>query len=67
MLTSQYGDIDKEIMVFGEMETVSLFLRDYFGFRYDQLPIVAVVMALYPIVFASLFAYCTRKLNFQRR
>ncbi|KAM7474363.1 hypothetical protein LguiB_021606 [Lonicera macranthoides] len=67
MLTSQYGDIDEKIMVFGETKTVAAFLHDYFGFRHDQLPTVAVFMALYPIVFASLFAYCTGKLNFQRR
>ncbi|KAM7481855.1 hypothetical protein LguiB_006438 [Lonicera macranthoides] len=67
MLTSQYGDSDKEITAFGEMKTVSAFLKDYFGFHHDNLPIVAVVMVLYPIVFASLFAYCIGKLNFQRR
>ena len=67
MLTSQYGDSDKEITAFGETKTVSAFLRDYFGFQHDNLPIVAVVMILYPIVFASLFAYCIGKLNFQRR
>ncbi|KAM7478542.1 hypothetical protein LguiA_026755 [Lonicera macranthoides] len=67
MLTSQYGDSDKEITAFGQMKTVSAFLKDYFGFHHDNLPIVAVVMVLYPIVFASLFAYCIGKLNFQRR
>ncbi|KAE9446705.1 hypothetical protein C3L33_21392, partial [Rhododendron williamsianum] len=31
LLTSQYGDIEKEILVFGETKTVSAFLTDYFG------------------------------------
>ncbi|KAF3782272.1 ABC transporter G family member 44 [Nymphaea thermarum] len=67
VFTSQYGDIDKEIDVFGEKKAVSLFLKDYFGFRHDQLGVVAVVLIAYAVVFASLFAYCISKLNFQRR
>lgn len=67
MLTSQYGDIQKEIMVFGETKTVSAFLKDYFGYHHDQLPIVGVVLIIFPIVYASLFAFCIEKLNFQRR
>ncbi|XP_028104411.1 pleiotropic drug resistance protein 3-like isoform X2 [Camellia sinensis] len=67
MLTSQYGDIDQNIKVFGETKTVAAFLRDYFGYRHDQLPIVAVMLLIFPIVFASLFAFCIGKLNFQRR
>ncbi|KAK4491334.1 hypothetical protein RD792_002070 [Penstemon davidsonii] len=67
MLTSQFGDIEKEIVVFGETKTVAAFLRDYFGYRHHLLPLVAVVLILYPILFASLFAYCVSKLNFQRR
>ncbi|XP_057493789.1 pleiotropic drug resistance protein 3-like [Actinidia eriantha] len=67
MLTSQYGDIDKEIVVFGETKTVAAFLRDYFGYHHEHLPFVAVVLMIYPIVFAILFAYCIEKLNFQRR
>jgi len=67
MLTSQYGDIDKEISAFGETTTVSAFLEDYFGFHHNLLGVVAVVLIIFPIVFASLFAYCIGKLNFQRR
>ncbi|KAI8531760.1 hypothetical protein RHMOL_Rhmol11G0160500 [Rhododendron molle] len=67
MLTSQYGDIQKNITVFGETKTVSAFLRDYFGYHHDELPIAGVVLIMYPIIFASLFAFCIEKLNFQRR
>ncbi|KAI3445471.1 hypothetical protein Pfo_002136 [Paulownia fortunei] len=67
MLTSQFGDIEKKIIVFGETKTVAAFLRDYFGYRHDLLPLVAVMLILYPVIFASLFAYCIAKLNFQRR
>lgn len=67
MLSSQYGDIEKKILAFGERKTVAAFLKDYFGFHHDRLPLVGVIMMLYPIVFASIFAYCIGKLNFQRR
>ncbi|XP_048225566.1 pleiotropic drug resistance protein 3 isoform X1 [Ricinus communis] len=67
MLTSQFGDIDKEISVFGETKTVSAFLEDYFGFHHNFLGVVGAVLVIFPFVFASLFAYFIGKLNFQRR
>ncbi|KAK9195038.1 hypothetical protein WN943_003155 [Citrus x changshan-huyou] len=67
MITSQYGDIDKEIIVFGETKSLSSFLEDYFGFHHDRLPITAAVLIIYPLVLAFLFAYCIGKLNFLRR
>uniref|UniRef100_A0A9I9CX19 ABC transporter domain-containing protein n=1 Tax=Cucumis melo TaxID=3656 RepID=A0A9I9CX19_CUCME len=50
LLTSQYGDIDKTIVAFGENTTVSTFLRDYFGFHYNQLPLVRFILILFPVV-----------------
>ncbi|KAK4339776.1 hypothetical protein RND71_041238 [Anisodus tanguticus] len=67
MLTSQYGDVETEINVFGEEKTVAAFVRDYIRFHHNQLPIVAVVLIACPLVFASLFAFFIGKLNFQRR
>ncbi|KAH9676829.1 ABC transporter G family member 37 [Citrus sinensis] len=67
IITSQYGDIDKEIIVFGETKSLSSFLEDYFGFHHDRLPITAAVLIIYPLVLAFLFAYCIGKLNFLRR
>ncbi|KAF3958942.1 hypothetical protein CMV_016199 [Castanea mollissima] len=67
LLTSQYGDIKKEILIFGELKTVGSFLEDYYGFQHDQLGLVAFVLIAYPIIYASLFAYCIGKLSFQRR
>ena len=67
MLTSQYGDIANTITAFGEPKRVDAFLRDYYGFHHNQLGLSALVLAVFPIAFASLFALCTEKLNFQRR
>ncbi|KAL1334319.1 hypothetical protein HN51_063249 [Arachis hypogaea] len=67
LLTSQYGDMDKEITIFGKKEQVGAFLKDYYGFRHDRLSLAAVVLIAFPIVYASLFAYCIGKMNFQKR
>ncbi|OQU78700.1 hypothetical protein SORBI_3008G033700 [Sorghum bicolor] len=66
--TTQFGYEDhKKIEVFGETKSVAAFLRDYFGFRRELLPITAVVLVAFPIFFATLFGYSISKLNFQRR
>ncbi|XP_058191666.1 pleiotropic drug resistance protein 3-like isoform X1 [Rhododendron vialii] len=67
IFTSQYGDVQKEMSAFGETTTVSAFISNYFGYNHDQLPMVGVALISFPIVFASLFAYCIGKLNFQKR
>ncbi|KAI3448531.1 hypothetical protein Pfo_005196 [Paulownia fortunei] len=57
MLTSQFGDVEKEIVVFGEnQESISL-LSDYFGYHRNMLTFVAVVLSMHPIVFC--FFFCT--------
>ncbi|XP_044467500.1 pleiotropic drug resistance protein 3-like [Mangifera indica] len=67
MITSQYGDIDKEITVFGEPISVSSFIKDYFGFHHDRLYVTGIVLLVFPLIYASLFAYLIGKLNFLRR
>ncbi|XP_052192050.1 pleiotropic drug resistance protein 3-like [Diospyros lotus] len=67
LLASQFGDMDKEILVFGETKRVSAFLRDYFGCSHHQLPLIATVLVAYPIIYAFLFSFFTAKLNFQKR
>ncbi|KAG8480809.1 hypothetical protein CXB51_025543 [Gossypium anomalum] len=66
IFTSQYGDIDKEIHAFGETTTVSAFLENYFGYHHTSLGSVAIVLIIFPVVLALLFAYFIGKLNFQR-
>ncbi|XP_013595042.1 PREDICTED: ABC transporter G family member 42-like [Brassica oleracea var. oleracea] len=67
LLTSQYGDMEKEVIAFGEKKKVSDFVEDYFGFRYDSLALVAIVLIAFPILLASLFAFFIGKLNFQKK
>ncbi|XP_030496768.2 pleiotropic drug resistance protein 3 [Cannabis sativa] len=67
LLTSQYGDMNNKITIFGELKTVSSFIEDFYGFQQDHLALVAIVLIAFPIIFASLFTYCIGRLNFQRR
>ncbi|KAJ7974462.1 Pleiotropic drug resistance ABC transporter [Quillaja saponaria] len=67
LLTSQYGDIEQEITVYGERKAINAFLHSYYGYNHDDLGFVAVVLLAYPLIFASAFAYAMEKLNFQRR
>ncbi|KAL3651415.1 drug-responsive transcription factor pdr3 [Castilleja foliolosa] len=67
LLSSQFGDVGKEIEVFGQQRAISAFVRDYFGYKHNMLPLVAVMLALYPIFFATIFTYCIAKWNFQKR
>ena len=42
--TTQFGyEDDKKIEVFGETTSIAAFVRDYFGFRRDLLPLAAIV------------------------
>jgi hypothetical protein len=67
LFTSQYGDDPTQIPVFGETKPISQFLEDYFGFHHDRLPLAAVILTLYPVAFATLFAYFIGRINFQKR
>ncbi|KAG2536935.1 hypothetical protein PVAP13_9NG237000 [Panicum virgatum] len=67
LLTSQYGNINKEVKVFGETKTIAVFLNDYFGFHQDRLSMVAVAITAFPIVLIILYSLSVEKLNFQKR
>ncbi|MED6182883.1 drug-responsive transcription factor pdr3 [Stylosanthes scabra] len=71
LLTSQYGDINKDISVTGfndaGTKTIAEFLRDYYGFHHDMLGVTALILIVFPLIFALLFAYCIGHLSFLRR
>ena len=66
LVASQFGDyktvIDPETNL-----TVQQFLKDYFGFRHDFLGYIAIAMIGFTVLFASVFAFAIKTLNFQRR
>lgn len=67
LLTSQYGNIEKEVKAFGETKSLSIFLNEYFGFHQDKLSLVAAVLIAFPFVFVILFSLSIEKFNFQKR
>ncbi|XP_038682251.1 pleiotropic drug resistance protein 3-like [Tripterygium wilfordii] len=67
LLTSQYGDIDKEVLVYGERKPISTFLKSYYGYDYSDLWIASVVLLAFPLASAFGFAYAIAKVNFQKR
>lgn len=63
-VTSQFGDI-QESMESGEK--VADFVKRYFGFRHDFLGVVAAAVIGFTMLFAFVFAFSIKTLNFQRR
>ncbi|ONK59473.1 uncharacterized protein A4U43_C08F6790 [Asparagus officinalis] len=64
LVASQFGDIDDKL---DSGEVVSDFVRTYFGFKHSFLGVVAVVVVAFPVLFAFLFGFSIKVLNFQRR
>ncbi|KAL5863124.1 hypothetical protein ACOSQ3_000638 [Xanthoceras sorbifolium] len=69
LLTSQYGDVKEETIVYGERQALNVFLESHYGYRYNDLPVVTIVLLAFPLffAFAFAFAYAISKLNFQQR
>ncbi|XP_060173834.1 pleiotropic drug resistance protein 1-like [Lycium barbarum] len=64
LIASQFGDLQNKL---SDEETVEQFLKRYFGFEHDFLPIVAVVIVGYTAVFGFTFAFAIKAFNFQTR
>ncbi|KAL6330920.1 hypothetical protein AAG906_009348 [Vitis piasezkii] len=61
---SQYGDVQTKME---SGETVAEYMRNYFGYRHDFLGVVCMVLIGFNVLFASVFAYSMKALNFQKR
>uniref|UniRef100_A0A803MQ74 ABC transporter domain-containing protein n=1 Tax=Chenopodium quinoa TaxID=63459 RepID=A0A803MQ74_CHEQI len=64
MVASQYGDIESEIST---GETVTQFIRDFYGYKYDFLGSVVVIMVGFNLLFIFLHCFATKMFNFQKR
>ncbi|XP_073141601.1 pleiotropic drug resistance protein 1-like [Henckelia pumila] len=64
LVASQFGDVED---LLDTRQSVQEFVRDYFGFRHDLLGLAAGVIVGFVVLFAFVFAYCVKSLNFQRR
>ncbi|WZY81874.1 hypothetical protein YC2023_028258 [Brassica napus] len=68
IITSQVGDKDSIVQItgVGDMSLKTL-LKNGFGFEHDFLPVVAAVHIAWILLFAFVFAYGIKFINFQRR
>ncbi|XP_076952064.1 ABC transporter G family member 35-like [Bidens hawaiensis] len=68
-IVSQYHDIENTIKVPGMPydPPMNWYIKEYYGFRLDFMGPVAVVLVGFCVVFAFIYAFCLRTLNFQVR
>ncbi|XP_038694315.1 pleiotropic drug resistance protein 1-like isoform X3 [Tripterygium wilfordii] len=63
-ISSLFGDLKNRL---DTGETVEEFIESYFGFRHDFIGVVAAVTIGFTVLFAFLFAFGIKVLNFQQR
>lgn len=64
LVASQFGDLEEQL---DTKQSIREFVRDYFGFKHDFIGLAAGVMVGFVVLFAFVFAYGVKALNFQRR
>ncbi|KAG6547995.1 hypothetical protein Mapa_010429 [Marchantia paleacea] len=71
LIVSQFGDLTNENMnlIVPEPQnvTISHFVERNFGFKHSFLPVVAIMLVVFPTVFALVFVFAIKFLNFQTR
>lgn len=69
LIIGQYGDVQDQISIVGSNVTIpiSQYLEDHFGFETDYHGQVAAVLICFSVVFAIIYAFCIKTLNFQMR
>ncbi|RZC79069.1 hypothetical protein C5167_003836 [Papaver somniferum] len=68
LVTSQFGDMTTSLLTYDGLEVpLKEFLKTSFGFHHDMLPVVACATAGFALLFALVFAFSIRSLNFQTR
>ncbi|KAF9617026.1 hypothetical protein IFM89_033096 [Coptis chinensis] len=64
LVTSQFGDIETKM---DTGETVKDFLESYYGYKHESLGFIAAGLVGFTFLFAFIFAFSIKVLNFQRR
>ncbi|XP_078168189.1 ABC transporter G family member 36-like isoform X6 [Carex rostrata] len=65
LVVSQYGDITDKMH--DGNQTVKDYVDSYYGFKHDFLPVVAVIVLAFAVLFVFLFGFSIQKFNFQKR
>ncbi|KVH90323.1 AAA+ ATPase domain-containing protein [Cynara cardunculus var. scolymus] len=64
LVASQFGDITDKL---DTGETVAEFVHSFYGFEYDFIRYVAVIIVGFTVLFGFIFAYSIKAFNFQKR
>ncbi|XP_071709127.1 pleiotropic drug resistance protein 1-like isoform X13 [Rutidosis leptorrhynchoides] len=64
LVTSQFGDITDKL---DTGETVAEFVHQFYGFEFDFVKYVAVIIVGFTVLFGFIFAYSIKAFNFQKR
>lgn len=68
LVTSQFGNMATNLKTYGgDKVALKDFLSSSFGFDHDMLPVVACVTVGFALLFAFIFIFSIRTLNFQTR
>jgi len=68
LVTPQFGDLEDIITIPGQpSQSIKSYIKDQFGFDIDFMGVVAAVLVGFTVLFAFVFAYAIKKLNFQQR
>ncbi|CAM6099489.1 unnamed protein product [Calypogeia fissa] len=70
LIVSQFGDVDTPLTLTDKTQkptTVAQFVDSNFGFKHSFLPVVAVMHLVFPVLFAIIFMFTIKYLNFQHR
>lgn len=70
LITSQFGDItENTLVVAGQVGTTNLkaYIHENFGFQHSFLPVVGPMLLVWMALFAAVFIYAIKFLNFQHR
>lgn len=69
LIVSQYGDLEESINVPGISldPSIKWYVENYFGYDPDFMGPVAGALVGFTVLFAFLYAFCIKMLNFQNR
>ncbi|KAL2654248.1 hypothetical protein R1flu_022376 [Riccia fluitans] len=67
-ITSQFGNLHEDLQLSdGSKSYIDDLLNERFGFKTSLLPLAAVMVIVFAVLFASIFMFTIAKFNFQRR
>lgn len=69
LIIGQYGDVEDTIKVPGMTfePMIKIYIQEHFGYDPNFKGPVAAVLVGFAVLFAFIYAYCIKRLNFQMR